>query len=819
MSVTRKPTETLHFDLVVIGGGLTGLCVAIAAARQGANVAIVQDRPVFGGNSSSEIRVVPFGGANFNAWARETGIIEELLLADRATNHVAFFDHGMVNRHYDTVLHEAAKREPNLSVFLNTSVRGVEAVPLDAADPQGPRRVEAVHGSQLASERELIFRAPQFVDCTGDATVGFLAGAEFRYGREARAEFGESLAPVEADRVTSGSTITLSARDVGQPVPYTLPSWAQEYRTEEEIGPHRKVTGITRAEYGGWWWLEVGFPFEQVEDTDAMREELHRHVLGVWNWIKNHSPEREHARTFALDWIGMIPGKRESRRLVGDVLVNEHHARADQAWPDRISPANWIIDLHTKGGILNKEEPGEPSHADANYRHWIRVAPFSVPLRAFYSRNVENLWMAGRNVSFTHVAHGATRVQQTLAQQGQCVGTAAAYALKHGLTPRQTADPDGPHIARIRRTLLRDDVTILDCANDDPADLARAATAAASSDAPLDMGEPLPDRWHALDKPRAVVFPVTTDRIEEAACYLRNEGAEPVTVRVELHRLTRLWDMNAREPVAETHIEVPPRSEGWVAARLDATTTPGRPHRLCLFDAPGVAWAQARTFPTGVTAQFLHVSPGGPEPGNEGIATLQPHETDMPPFAHWVQEKWFAHATRLAPGQRPFGAANITNGVAWPEAMPNLWVSDPAQLLPQWVELRFPEPTAFTAVQVAFDTNLNLILGKAPAFFRTPQCVRDWRLHACVGGQWRAVYEETDNYQRRRVARIAPVTATALRLEVLATNAPEREMAPPQYGERDKIYPGFNADAKNYYRNDDRTARVFEIRVYNEETP
>jgi len=778
VSVNRKALEERSYELVVAGGGLAGLCAAVTAARKGIRTAIVQDRPVFGGPSSSETRVTPLGAANFQAWTRETGLIEEIVLEDRACNHEHFFDHGLTNTRWDLLLYEVARREaPRLELFFNTSVRGVET---DGG------RITAIHASQLGSEKEFCLRAEQYIDCTGDGTVGFLAGADFRYGRESRSEHGEPLAPLVADDVTMGSTITMRARDIGRVAPYTPPDWIHIYRAEEELGLKRKLYHIERESFGGYWWLEVANPFHQIDDCQAIREELHRHVLGVWNYLKNHSPEKERFATYALDWIGMVAGKRESRRLLGDVVVTEHDVHHDARWPDRVCTAGWYIDLHIPGGILNKQEPGERSHVDLNYKYWTLTPPFSLPLRAFHSRNVSNLWMAGRDISVTHVALGPVRVQSTTANMGQAVGTAAAYALRHGLTPREACQTE--HVESVQQELLRDDLRVLGCRHTDAAgDLALGARASASSEAVLDFGEPVAAKWLPLDYARAQVLPISTERLESVSVYLRNSSAEARSVRAELYELERIWDRTPGITVATGAVAsggmasgsaatgavatVPGGFEGWVDVVLNATVRPGRPHRLALFPAAGVSWAQGSAFPTGTLIQGLFVSQGGCEPRNGHFPSLQPHEVDLPAFAHWVQHpRGCAMAVRTSPIQRPFGPDAVKNGVAWPEDLPNLWISDPAQSFPQHVDLDFGRPAAFDTVRVSFDTDLHLIASQRPAFWRAPQCVADWRLLALSGGEWREIYAESGNYQRRRVVRFDPVQATALRLEVLSTN-------------------------------------------------
>lgn len=806
MPLENNPPETRAFDLVVVGGGLAGLCAALAAARAGTRVALVQDRPVLGGNCSSEVRVVPHGANHNNAWAGETGLPLALILEDRAKNHEAFFDHGMINTLFDLNLLHAAQREGNLTLFLNTTVRGVESEPLAPDLPASAattlnglgriggegRRIVALRASQMGSEAEFILKAPQFIDATGDGTIGFLAGADFRYGREARREFDEPLAPLVSDDVTMGATITMRARDIGRPVPFTAPPGIQLYRSMEEIGFKRTIYHLSKPVYGGYWWLEVCNPYHQIRDNVAVREELHRHVLGVWNFIKNHSDHKAKAGTYVLDWIGMIPGKRESRRLIGDVTVTERDCHTDRHWPDAIGFGGWWIDLHIKGGILNKKDPGERENADRNYKHWIRIPVFTLPLRAFYSRNVENLWMAGRCLSTTHVALGPVRVMQTLAQLGQAVGLAAAHALKAGVSPRQLADPDGPHLIPLQQALLRSDVRIPGLRNTDPADLAREASATASSEAALDLSRPHASATFSLGDSRtpgrmhspalAMVVPLTHDRLETASFYLCNERAQEQTLTVSLSPLERIWERADVTPIATTKLIVPAKATGWFSAVFGTAVTPGRPHRIAISGGDGITWAGCADWPVGTTMQYLHVSPGGPEPKNAHLGAFAPAEVAIPAYRHWRQLRT-ALALRLEPAPTPFSAANVNNGVAWPEALPNLWISDPARPLPQHVELQLPGVRTFGTLEVSFDTNLARVTQSEEGFFKAPECVRDWRLLARVDSKWREVFRETGNYQRKRVACFEPVTADAVRLECLATNG-------------------------------DASARIYEIRLY-----
>jgi len=359
-----------NYDIVVVGGGLAGVCAAIAAARHGCKTAIVQDRPVFGGNSSSEIRIPPNGANNCGAWARETGIIEELLIEERARNH-DLFQSGKINSIWDLVLYEWVKKEPNLSFYLNTSVVGVEM--------NGPSKIRTVIGIQSGSERVYKLNASYFIDCTGDGTVGAAAGAEYRIGRESRHEFGESLAPEQADNMTQGSSLLFRARDLGKPIPFAPPSWAEEYPNEEALDRRARyhyssVSPYGIREYAGYWWIEVGVPFDIIDQNEEIRDELLRHLLGVWDHIKNHGDHK--AENMAIDWIGMVPGKRESRRLMGDYILKEQDVRNNTPFYDRVAYGGWFIDIHTMGGILAKDKPPEALCGNRDLSDQLRIQPY-----------------------------------------------------------------------------------------------------------------------------------------------------------------------------------------------------------------------------------------------------------------------------------------------------------------------------------------------------------------------------------------------------------------------------------------------------------
>jgi len=439
------------FDLVVVGGGLAGTCAALAAARHGRQVALVQDRPVLGGNSSSEIRMHVCGAdGGGHEHARETGILEELRLEDAVRNP------QRCASLWDVLLWDFCRREPNLALFLNTVV--VEAIMLDE------RRIRSVRAHQLGSERHLELSSELFLDATGDGRLGFEAGAEFRRGREAKSEFGESRAPDRPDSYTMGNSLLFQSRDMGRPMSFVAPPWAHVFPTDDDL-PNRHHGSFEC----GYWWIEWGGQLDTIRDNEQIRDQLLKYLFGVWDHIKNRGDHG--AENHALEWVGMLPGKRESRRLMGDHILTEGDIADQVAFEDRVAYGGWPIDLHPPGGIEHRGKPTEMPPLKRLY---------SIPLRCLYSRNIDNLFMAGRDASASSVAHGSTRVMATCAVMGQAAGTAAALCRRHGCDPRGLVPR---HVSELQQLLLKDDCYLIGLRNEDPDDLARGAQATASSSA------------------------------------------------------------------------------------------------------------------------------------------------------------------------------------------------------------------------------------------------------------------------------------------------------------------------------------------------
>ena len=375
----------------------------------------------------------------------------------------------------DLGIYDLCRQEPNLTLMLNTMVT--------SADVKGGQ-IQKVVAERLSSNDRFEIAANIFVDCTGDGTLGFAAGANYSMGREAQAEYSESLAPETADRKTLGSTLLFQARQHPGPMPFSPPTWARKFSAESlKYRPFGQPGSDLNLEYG-FWWLEWGGELDTIKDNEVIRDELLAALMGVWDFIKNQSDVD--AENWALEWCGFLPGKRESRRLHGLHMLSEQDLMQSRAFPDSIATGGWPIDTHPPGGIDAIDEP-PCTQSPLPYL-------FDIPLSSCLSKDFENLMYAGRNLSATHIAFASTRVMATCSAVGQGVGTAAAYAIKKEKDP-QSLPSDADATFRIRQQLLRDDAMLLGCQNEDPRDLAPKATVTASSEQPEGPATAIIDGW------------------------------------------------------------------------------------------------------------------------------------------------------------------------------------------------------------------------------------------------------------------------------------------------------------------------------------
>lgn len=412
--------KTINYqtDLCVVGGGMAGLCASIAAARNGIKVILMHDRPVLGGNASSEIRMWICGAHGDNN--RETGIIEEIMLENFYQNT------GLKYSIWDSVLYEKAMLEPNLTLLLNCSC-------LDAQTDNDT--IKCITGWQSNCETFHKVSARFYADCSGDSILAPLTGAKFMYGREAKSDFGERIPPDTADKKTMGMSCLIQTRETDSPKKFTPPSWAYKYPTDKDLPyvDHELDTNF--------WWIEVGGEGDCIHDTDKCRDELLKIAYGVWDHIKNCGDHG--AENWEIEWIGFLPGKRESRRYVGKHVVTQNDVESGGLFEDVIAYGGWSMDDHFPAGFYYRG--GHPTI------YHPAPSPWGIPFRSLYSDNIKNLFFAGRNISVTHAALSSSRVMATCALLGQAVGTAAAIAVKNN------QNIENIDIKTLQQTLMRDD--------------------------------------------------------------------------------------------------------------------------------------------------------------------------------------------------------------------------------------------------------------------------------------------------------------------------------------------------------------------------
>lgn len=406
LGLADTPQAAGHFDLVVVGGGVAGTCAAISASRSGLKVALIQDRPVLGGNNSSEVRVHLMGDVDKNHYPKLGRIVRELDNGDPGNGNPDAKLYG------DARKLSIVKDEKNISLFLNTHVY--------KAEKQG-EQIVAVTGRNIATNQEVRFTGTYFADCTGDGTLGFLAGADFKMGRESKSETGEAMASEKADEFTLGTSNLWASLPKDTLSSFPLLPWAMQFSDEYHIDQHKS----------DWQW-ETGFGrFNTITQAEEIRDHNLRAVFGNWSYLKNNKPEKYGKHQLA--WVAYIGGKRESRRLTGDHILTQMDIQDGVKYPDGAVTATWTIDLHFPDRKNALYFPGEEFMAETEH---IRVAPYTIPYRCLYSKNISNLFMAGRNISTTHVAFGSTRVMRTCGMMGEVVGIAASVAKKHKTTPR-----------------------------------------------------------------------------------------------------------------------------------------------------------------------------------------------------------------------------------------------------------------------------------------------------------------------------------------------------------------------------------------------
>jgi len=406
LNIPRNPEKAGEFDLVVIGGGIAGTTAAISAARLGLQVALIQNRPVLGGNNSSEVRVHLGGRINIDPFPALGDVVKEIGPSQGGNAQPAEY-------YEDEKKLELVQAENNITLFINYHAFRVK---------KKSSLITEVHARHIETAGELSFSATLFADCTGDGTIGYMAGADFAMGREGKNEFQEQTAPDVPDNMSMGSSVQWYSVEEEDPVSFPVFQYGIEFN-------ERNTEKITMGE---WTW-ETGMNLDQINDFERIRDYGLLVVYSNWSFLKNLSTAQGEFSNRRLEWVAYIAGKRESRRLLGDFILKEQDITNYVVYPDASAPTSWTIDLHYPDPENTKHFPGMEFKSIAVHK---KIHPYPIPYRCFYSRNIDNLFMAGRNISVTHVALGTVRVMRTTGMMGEVVGMAASLASKYKTTPR-----------------------------------------------------------------------------------------------------------------------------------------------------------------------------------------------------------------------------------------------------------------------------------------------------------------------------------------------------------------------------------------------
>ncbi len=731
------PLTTVKSDLVVVGGGMSGVCCAITAARAGIKVALVQDRSVLGGNASSEVRLWILGATshmgNNNRWAREGGVIDEILVENTYRNPEG---NPVI---LDTVLLDKVVKEPNITLFLNTVVYAVEKKEDDTI-----RSLKAVC-SQSQNEYEL--DAPVFCDASGDGIVGFLAGAAFRMGAESREEFGERFAPSKEYGELLGHSLYFYSKDTGKPVKFIPPSFALD-----DITKIPRYRSFNAQDYGcRLWWLEYGGRLDTVHQTEEIKWELWKVVYGVWNHIKN-SGQFPEAETLTLEWVGMIPGKRESRRFEGDYMLKQQDIVDQTHFEDAVAFGGWSIDLHPADGVFS-EKPG--------CNQWHSKGIYHIPFRSLYSRNISNLFLAGRIISASHVAFGSTRVMGTSAYTGQAVAEAAVICAQKGIKPKELLSLG--LIKELQAKLLVKGHYIPGIAVADKADLVQNALVTASST--LSLRE-LPENGELQFLEEAVMQMIPVKAGPVPGISLHAYAEEPTLLEIELRASNKAGNYTPENILAARSFALQ-KGRNCLQFSFDQTVHEDRYVYLCLKRNTLVKVPRSRSRVTGILSLFnslnVAVSNFGKQEPTEDIG--------VDAFEFWCPKRRPAGeniAIKFSASLEVFEVENIRNGIARPTNLPNAWVADVNDKNP-FIKIGWQQEQAIKRLELSFDTDfdhpMESVLMSHPEHVM-PFCIRNYEVADDTG---RIVYRKQGNYQTRNsIVFSEPVFSKSLTLKLEA---------------------------------------------------
>ncbi|GJM64035.1 FAD-dependent oxidoreductase [Persicobacter diffluens] len=723
----------INVDLVIVGGGLAGTCGAISAARQGLQVVLVQDRPVLGGNASSEVRLWSLGATshmgNNNRWAREGGVIgeimEENLYRNREGNPI-FFDH---------ILLDKVQAEENITLLLNTAAFAVD---------KAGETITEVSAFNAQNSTAYKLKGKYFMDASGDGIVSFLAGAAFRMGAERVEAFGEKMAPdVEKYGELLGHTIYFYTKDTGRPTKYVAPAHALK-----DITKLPKFAKI-RPEHTGcnYWWIEYGGRLDTIHQTEEIKYELWRVVYGIWDYIKNSGKFPE-AENLTLEWVGTVPGKRESRRFEGLTMLKQQDIIEQRTHTDAVAFGGWALDLHPADGVYSPL---------SSCSQWHGKGVYQIPLSISISKDVNNLFFGGRIVSASHVAFGSTRVMATCAVQAEAVGVAAAYCIKHNLYPAKAIK--GKAIQSIQETLLAQNAYIPGLKLESAQDLTQQGNISVSSAWEM-RALPAGAGKLVLNMPTAQIIPYTLG--DSVSFSLPVEASEDTELLVRL-RASKVETNFTPEGEMESKTIKLKKGRQEIEVKFE-TKIPATAYYFISFERnPAVSLIESDLRVSGILSVFrkqnIEVSNYGAQEPTEDIG--------VDAFEFWTPERRpkGKNIAMTFENALPVGRVEqLKNGINRPVLGTNAWIADPTEEEPT-LTVSWNQAVTFQHIDLVFDADFDHPMESSQ--FGHPEqvvpfCVEAFKVY---DDQENLLFEKSDNRNSwNHIVLAAPVRTSAIRV-------------------------------------------------------
>lgn len=672
--------EIINCDFMVAGGGIAGMCAAIAAAREGLSVTLINDRSVLGGNASSEIGVGISGashhGLNPAIYAKETGIVEEIRL--RISSYMNKGGYGKPAA-LDAVFFDMIYNEKNIRLLMNTLVYDCKV------ENQSIKKVYARH---CVNNNVYEITAQSYVDATGNGTLGYAAGAQFRIGREGKEEFGEFWAPEKPDDYTMGNSIYFETENAGHEEGFKAPDFAYDISKMDfmkNIDKPENFRGLSC--FGPHWAYEYGGQVDILKDHDLTELELRKLIYGIWDYVKN-SGKYPQAKTRRLKRVFAKAGTRESRRFVGDYILNENDIENKVNFNDSVAIGGWPMDIHAPLGIYDTLPASNFVSVTGTY---------NIPFRCLYSKDINNLYLAGRDISVTHIALGSTRVMATCGALGQAVGTAAFLGKKYGENPREIYNN---HIDELRRLLIENDQSILHIKEEAP----KADIYASDVKKYENISE---DDYMPLERDYCLALMAGSEKIESVKIKIRSNNETVIKYKLftGIHPETYLPET----PEKECEIKVDNNYNDWILLPVDIPVGKDGKIYIVFSENKDIETAISKNRTMGAVTMRMHTKDNH-ENKNHDSVPLNEEKTGYTHCDHHYEKQRNILFKDIIPEQKVFAPENVLNGYTRPYKTQNLWLVDMDK--PQTITVIPENPTDISFLKIVFDDRLDIDEGE-----------------------------------------------------------------------------------------------------------